>query len=96
MAIRLIRKQARGFRVGEWLFLFNCHDSMSGLTHRGTYQIREIKRQTESTVTFICDGTGVHSSTSWALVEFLRDQEVHRLAGEPLSYIIREEEEITP
>lgn len=93
MAIRLIRKQARGFRVGEWLFLFDCKDSTHDVTYRGAYEIREIKWQTESTVTFYCAGvTPLQSSTTWAMVEFLRDQEVHRIAGEPLGYIIHEEE----
>jgi hypothetical protein len=91
-AIRLIRKRARGFRVGECLFLFDCVDPFNGFTYRGSYQIREIKHLTESTVTFICDGTGLHSSTTWACIEFQRDQEVHRIAGEPLGYIIREDE----
>lgn len=91
MAIRLIRKQARGFKVGEWLFLFDCEDTHNGLTHRGSYQIGEIKRRTESTLTFMCAGAE-GSSTNWAVLEFPREQEIHRIAGEPLAFIIREDE----
>lgn len=53
MAIRLIRKQARGFRVGEWLYLFECYDAYDNSTLRGAYLITEVKHHTESTVTFV-------------------------------------------
>lgn len=52
-AARLIRKRARGFRVGEWLYLFECYDAYDGRTLRGPYLITEIKYHTESTVTFM-------------------------------------------
>lgn len=52
MAVRLIRKQARGFRVGEWLYLFECYDAYDNSTLRGPYLITEVKRHTELTVTF--------------------------------------------
>lgn len=91
MAIRLIRKQARGFRVGEWLFLFGATCPITGRTFRGAYEISEIKRMSDTTLTFMLDGTAA-SSHEWATVEFLRDQEVHRIAGEPLGFIIHEEE----
>lgn len=51
-SVRLIRKQARSFRVGEWLFLFECYDGYDNTTLRGPYLITEVKHHTDSTVTF--------------------------------------------
>lgn len=112
-AVRLIRKQARGFRDGEWLYLFECYDAYNNTTLRGPYLITEVKHHTESTVTFhtkpirhvpfgtIYNGLdaivansphGTFVASGYRSFEFDRDTELHRIAGEPLTDIIREEE----
>jgi hypothetical protein len=50
---RLIRKAARGFRVGEWLYLFESWDGYTGETLSGSWYIDEIKHHTDETVTFM-------------------------------------------
>lgn len=89
-AIRLIRKQTRGFRVGEWLYLFGCR--VDGELVYGSFYINEIKKHNESTRTFLCRGAPGASSKTWAVMEFPSTYELHRIAGEPLGCIIREEE----
>lgn len=90
MAIRLIRKRVRGFRQGEWLYLFGCR--IDGDLVYGSFYIEEIKKHSESTRTFLCKGVPGASSRNRVLVEFISEHELHRIAGEPLGAIIREDE----
>jgi hypothetical protein len=113
MAVRLIRKQARGFRVGEWLYLFECYDAYDGKTLRGPYLITEVKHHTESTVTFMTKPIrhvyfgqvysgidtvvansphGTYVAHGHRMFEFSRDAELHRLAGEPVTFVVQENE----
>lgn len=93
----LIRKQARGFRVDEVLFLYNCRDVYHGILS-GPFWIREIKHMTDTTVTFIVwpavgrgfGGAWKAGVRSYAL-EFLRDQPLHRISGPIVSTIIEEQ-----
>lgn len=90
MAVRLIRKQVRGFRQGEWIFFDSFYDD-KGPIH-GSYYIREIKKHTEATRTFLCEGVRGASTRDWIVVEFLSATELYRIAGEPVAIIIHEEE----
>lgn len=94
--IRLIRKQARGFRTGEILYLHSCDTGELYGTLRGSFMIGEIKHQSDTGVSFFIDACFPGQSTlrptqGHFLVEFARDQLLYRLAGEPLTQIIEEE-----
>jgi hypothetical protein len=95
-AIRLIRKQARGFRTGETLYLYHCDTGDRYGVLSGPFEITEIKHQSDMTVSFFIGSIFPGQSTlrptqGLFLVEFKRDELLHRLAGEPLRFLIQEE-----
>jgi hypothetical protein len=82
--------------VGELLFLYGCDTGDLYGMLKGPFEITAIKHRSDTGVTFFIGAcfpgqSSLRPTQGIFVVEFLRDQQLYRLAGEPLSTIIEEE-----
>jgi hypothetical protein len=95
---RLIRKQARGFQLGEWMYLFGDEQILHWSRPMiGSFQVIDIFSGPQDDTLFVVVAPyefAVHPSRLEHLSVYVPSQMyLHRIAPDPLAFVLREQED---